>query len=262
MLVFAGITPHPPLLIPAIGGEAIKKIEKTKQALVKMEEELYLSKPDIILIISPHGCFFQDTFCLNSSTDYVTDLREFGDLSTKQTFKGELNLAAKIKMAAEQQHLPVAMITEKKIDHGAAVPLFYLIRHLPKATILPMGYSDLDWKTHLDFGYLIKEQIMNTNKRVAVIASGDLSHALSSDAPAGFNPAGAEFDAKIQEILANHNTAGLLQMDAKLVGNAGECGFRSFLIMFGILRDFNYNYHSLSYEAPFGVGYLTAYFSF
>jgi hypothetical protein len=36
-LVFAAIVPHPPLLIPSIGKEGIKKIDKTKRALEKME---------------------------------------------------------------------------------------------------------------------------------------------------------------------------------------------------------------------------------
>jgi hypothetical protein len=35
-LVFAAIVPHPPLLIPSIGKEAIKKIDKTKRALEKL----------------------------------------------------------------------------------------------------------------------------------------------------------------------------------------------------------------------------------
>jgi len=40
---------------------------------------------------------------------------------------------------------------------------------------------------------MIAEKISETNKRVAVIASGDLSHALITSAPAGYNPAGPEF---------------------------------------------------------------------
>ena len=52
-LVFAGITPHPPLLIPMIGKNQIKKIAKTQAALRQMEAELYATRPQIIIIISP-----------------------------------------------------------------------------------------------------------------------------------------------------------------------------------------------------------------
>ena len=52
----------------------------------------------------------------------------------------------------------------------------------------------------------------------------------------------------------------MLQMDENFITEAAECGFRSFLILMGILRDLNYTYQSYSYEGPFGVGYLVANF--
>lgn len=259
-LVFAAISPHPPLLIPSIGKDELKKISKTKQALERMEEDLYLSKPDIVLIISPHGSYFSDAFTLNINAEYETDLREFGDLTTKLKFKGELDISSYIREKSKDQNFPTAVISEKKIDHGAAVPLYYLTPHLPNISLIPIGFSNLDWKTHINFGYMIKECIANTNKRVAVIASGDLSHALKTEAPAGYNPAGHEFDKKIQELLAANNISGMMQMDKQFIADAAECGFRSFLILMGILKNTNYNFSNYSYEGPFGVGYLTANF--
>lgn len=261
-LVFAGFTPHPPLLIPTIGKEAIKEINKTKTALEKMEEELYLVRPDIIVTVSPHGSCFADAFTLNVCPEYETDLKEFGDLATKLKFKGELNLSSWLREAGKEHEIATTMISESKLDHGVTVPLFYLTPHLPNITLLPIGFCEQDWKSHFDFGYLLKELIMNTNKRVAVIASGDLSHALTTDAPAGYNPAGAQFDAKIQELLSNHNVAGLINLDRQLVTDAAECGFRSLLILMGVLRDVNFEYRQYAYEKPFGVGYLTSQFIF
>lgn len=259
-LVFAAITPHPPLLIPSIGKDVIKKIEKTKKALEKLEEDLYLSSPDIILIISPHGGFFKDAFTIHHAIEYETDFREFGDLATRIKFHSETNLTYQIREATKKTSIPATMISEKIIDHGTSIPLIYLTAHLPNVSIVPIGFCDLDWKTHTDFGYLIKEQIMNTNKRVAVIASGDLSHALNNEAPAGFNAVGTEFDKKIQELLEHHNVSGMLQLDQKFTNDAAECGLRSFLILMGILRGVDYNYKHYSYEGPFGVGYLVANF--
>lgn len=261
-LVFAAFTPHPPLLIPTIGQEALKKVKKTQQAMQKLEEDMYLTRPDILIIISPHGGSFDDAFALNVCPRYETDLREFGDLTTKLTFAGEMTLATQISEAAKLHNLSLTMVSEPRLDHGAAVPLSQLTAHLPEIKLLPISFCGLDWKTHLNFGYLIKEQIMISNKRVAVIASGDLSHSLNSDAPAGFNAAGAEFDRKVQELLAANNTAGLLQLDSQLVHDAAECGFRSLLILLGILKNVEYVYQQYNYESPLGVGYLTANFVF
>jgi len=261
-LVFAAIAPHPPMLIPSIGKDQLKKIGKTKAALEKLEEDLYLAKPDIVVIISPHGSYFSDAFTVNVCPEFETDLKKFGDLTTKLKFKGEMHISALISDRAKDEGLPTSMVTERGLDHGSSVPLFALCQHLPDVQVLQIGFSDLDYKTHVDFGYFLKEIIMNSNKRIAVIASADLSHALRTDSPAGFNPAGEKFDEKIQEFLSHNNTSGMLQMDPELIKNASECGFRSCLILMGILKNMDYEFRNFAYEAPFGIGYLTANFVF
>jgi AmmeMemoRadiSam system protein B len=259
-LVFAAIAPHPPLLIPAIGHDAIKKVEKTKQALEQLEKDLYITHPEIIVIISPHGSYFKDAFSIHANPQYQTDLRSFGDLATRVKFNGERHLTSHIREALKKEHMPAVMISEPNLDHGCSIPLIYLTPHLKNAKIIPIGFCDLDWKTHVAFGNILKEKILETNKRVAVIASGDLSHSLVTDSPAGYNPAGPEFDKKIQELLASNSFSGMLQMDKTMVADAAECGFRSFLILMGILQGFQNTYKSYAYEAPFGIGYLTANF--
>ncbi len=190
--------------------------------------------------------------------EFTTDLKDFGDLATKLTFKGEMGLPAFIREAAKKENFSVSLISEKNLDVATIVPLMYLASHESNMLIMPMGFCELDLKTHLEFGYFLKEQIMNSTKRIAVIASSNLSHALSKEAPAGFNPDGKIFDEKIQEFLASGNTAGILQLDADLIKNAHECGLRSILVLLGVMRGINFNYKSYAYEAPFGIGYLTA----
>lgn len=229
--------------------------------MARLEEDLYLAKPDVVIVISPHGNLMADAFTVNFCNEYETDLREFGDLTTRMRFKSSGPLATTIWEHTKAAPFNTAVICQQSLDHGVAVPLYYLLQHLPNIGILPMGFAtELDAKTHLDFGTLMKEFIMNTNKRIAVIASGDLSHALSNTAPAGFNPRAEEFDAAVQKLLAARNTAGVVQMDLALVEAASECGLRSILILLGILRNINYTFEAYSYEAPFGVGYLTANF--
>jgi len=49
-------------------------------------------------------------------------------------------------------------------------------------------------------------------------------------------------------------------MDKNLVEEAGECGYRSIIILLGALDGLDWKPEILSYEAPFGVGYLVANF--
>jgi AmmeMemoRadiSam system protein B len=132
------------------------------------------------------------------------------------------------------------------------------MRHLENVALIPMHYSLLDNVSHFEFGKSIKDLAMDSDKRIAVIASGDLSHCLTDKAPLPFNAAGKEFDEKIMELLKAGDSQSIVNMDTKLVEKAGECGFRSILILLGVLNNFNYKTEILSYEAPFGVGYLVA----
>lgn len=260
MLVFSAIVPHPPLLIPNIGKDEIKKIEKTKQAMEQLEQDLYLSKPDIIVVISPHGSLFTDAFSINAHTHFVSDFEQFGDLTTKLEWAGADLLAAKTKQKVKEGQVPLQLTSQERLDHGSTIPLHYLTNHLPNVKVLPVGYSELDSKAHLKFGEMLKEVIMTSDKRIAVIASGDLSHGLTTDAPAGFLKTGQEFDNKLIELLENKNTTGIANMDDKFVEDAAECGYRSILILLGILKNMDYNFKNYSYESPFGVGYLVGNF--
>ena len=261
-LVFAAITPHPPILLPTIGKENIDKVKKTIESMRKLEEELYLSKPQLLIIISPHGSYFEEAFSVNAETDFTSNFEEFGDMTTKRTWKGSPDFAAQLSHNANLANIDMRLVSDKKIDHACSVPLFLLTDHLPDTKILPVGYSGLGTKEHLNFGDLLKEKIMESDKRIAVIASGDLSHALNNDAPAGFNVNAEKFDKAIIELLENHNTVGMGNMDPDLVKEASECGYRSILILLGVLKNINYTFKNYSYEAPFGVGYLTGNFVF
>jgi len=260
MLSFAAITPHPPILIPAIGRENTKRIKKTAEAMEELEKKLFEANPDTIVIVSPHGAILPDAFSINLNPRYMSDLQEFGDFSTKVEFKTNTALAFRIRELMEDKNIPLVMTSEQFLDHGSVVPLYFLTKRLPDVSIVPIGYSLLDLKTHFNFGDFLKEIILNEDKKIAVIASGDLSHRLTKDAPAGFSPRGKEFDEKLMELISNKNTAGLLSLDEDLIEEAGECGLRSITILSGLLERINYEPEIMSYEGPFGVGYLVANF--
>lgn len=259
-LVFAAITPHPPVCLPSIGGNDIAKVQATRAALARLEQDLYIEKPDIIVVISPHGGVFRDVFTLNGHTNFTADFSEFGDMVTTRSWPGATNFASIFYNHNSAKEVPMQLIAEPKLDHGASTPLMFLTDHLPSVKILPVGYSELSPIAHLAFGESLKDAIMESDARIAVIASGDLSHALTTDSPAGFHAAGAEFDRLLIELLQTRNTVGVTQMNPELVKNAAECGYRSTLILLGVLKNINYSFENYSYEAPFGVGYLTGNF--
>ncbi len=260
MLTFAAITPHPPVLIPTIGKENIKQIKETVETMEELEKKIYEARPETVIIISPHGSILPDAFSINLNPTYYGSLEEFGDFTTKFEFKTDTALAYRIKELMEDKNIPLILTSEPHLDHGVTVPLYFLTKRLNNIKLLPVGYSLLDFKTHFNFGDYLKEIILNEEKKIAVVASGDLSHRLTEEAPAGFSVRGKEFDQKLVELINNKNTAGILNLDPALIEEAGECGFRSIIILLGLLERINYTPEILSYEGPFGIGYLVTNF--
>ena len=256
-LVFGAICPHPPVLIPSVGKANLEKLQQTQAAMDRLEQELYSAKPDTIIIISPHGALLKEAYTINHSPKLAAGFQDFGDLATKLEFKNDIGLAYQIRESIETE-APVSLTTESRLDYGASIPLFYLTRHLKDVGIIPIGYSMLTLTKHLQFGEKIREILNLTNKRVAMIASADLSHRLTKDAPAGYSKYGAEFDKLLVDLIRQKQTGRILKLDKKLIKEAGECGLKSILILLGAFSEINYRPEILSYEGPFGVGYLVA----
>ena len=259
MLVFSAITPHPPILIPAIGQDSLSKIKKTQYAMQELSNDFFVAKPETAIIISPHGNLMQQAFTINTAPQITANFKNFGDLETKLKFKNDIGLAYQIKETLETK-IPIQMISDENLDHGASVPLFYLTKNLPDAKIIPFGYSGLNLNSHFKLGQNLAEIIHNSKKRIAIIASGDLSHTLTQTAPAGYNPNGKKFDKQLIALIQKRQAKKILNLDEKLILSAKECGFKSILILLGILSEHNYKPQILSYEGPFGVGYLVANF--
>lgn len=259
MIVFSAITPHPPILIPEIGKDNARFVKKTTEAMVRLSQELYAAQPDTIVIISPHGPMHTDAFSLNMSNDFEVHFKEFGDLHTKLTFKGDVRLIHHYKELLESK-LRIVLSNSRELDHGTGVPLYFLTKALDrkKLTIVPMSYSLLDYENHYKFGIALQRDMLNDTKRIALIASGDLSHRLTEDAPAGFSHWAKKFDETLVNKISTKDTEGILKLDADFVEEAGECGLRSIIMLLGMLNTITYEPEVYSYEGPFGVGYMVA----
>ena len=254
-LLLSAIVPHPPILIPTIGKNHLKRLKATLNSYEKLKNKLSEKKIDTIIIISPHGKAYEDAFTINFNPKLICDFKDFGDFSTQKEWDLDIELAYKIKENLETT-TPLQLNTNDFLDHGSSVPLYILTESLKNIKIIPIHHSGLSLREHFNFGEKLKTQIFLSNKNIAIIASGDLSHALSKDSPAGYSPKGKKFDKKIIELLNAKKIDEILNLDPKFIDEAKECGLRSFLIQQGILKDVNYKAKTLSYEAPFGVGYL------
>lgn len=259
-LVFAAVAPHSPILIPSIGREHLDRLKATTQALASLEQELYARHPDAIIVISPHGPASAEHFTIDFNEKYACSLKEFGVFDSQLECGAHMRLANDLREHLEDKGLPIMLRSEETLDYGTVVPLTYLASHLKKPRILPVYPSLLPLEKHYEFGRAIHDVVMNTTLRVAVIASADLSHRLTEDAPAGFSPRAKEFDETVMRLISQGDAAGMKAFDPELAREAGECSLSTLATFAGVVDGIGAEAEILSYEGPFGIGYLVLHY--
>lgn len=262
-VIFGCIVPHPPLMVPDIGKGQEKTISSTIQAIEKLSGMLADQKPQTIIVISPHGRSFSDAMGILTAPSSSGDLSTWGAPGPGLRFANDLDTVRLILEEAQQAGIPVHSIGEKRydLDHGVMAPFHYLAKSIKDAMLVPVTFCWLSPATHFDFGKAIQRASKRSGKRVAIIASGDLSHRLIPQAPAGYDPAGKTFDGRLVAAIKSMDIGTILGFDPDFVEHAGECGYRSIIILLGTLEGLKAKPEVLAYEGPFGVGYLTAAFN-
>lgn len=258
MIVFSAIVPHSPLLIPAIGKENLNKLSATVQAMQALEKSLVEARPETIVVISPHGPVLPDAFSININSTYSCTMEEFGDFGTKLDCRSDFMLIDHLQRRLRAAKIPFVLTSEEKLDYGVVVPLSYLTPRLPKFTIIPITNSALSMAEHHKFGIELKEELANSNKRIAVLASADLAHTLTKEAPGGYSPHGKTFDEKIIELIKSRANEEFTQIPDDISAGAKSCGLAPIVILAGIIGHIMYEPQILSYEAPFGIGHVVA----
>lgn len=259
-IVFGCIVPHPPIIVPDIGRGGEGEISATTRAMETLTEKLAQHRPDTALIISPHGKYAAQAMGILTATSSSGDLSVWGSGEPHQTYHNDLALVELIQQEARKVHVPTASIAKAgyDLDHGVMVPLHFLKRALKGVSLVPLTFSWLPLETHFAFGKAIRKAAEASQKRVAIIASGDLSHRLLPGAPAGYDPQGKIFDEQLAKAVSCADIKSILNFDAELIERAGECGLRSIVILLGALDGLKVKPEVLSYEGPFGVGYMVA----
>ena len=257
-LVFAGIAPHPPIMVPEVGRDAIAEVRASIDGMAELTRRLIDSQAETVVIISPHAPLERESFIAYDGPQLHGDFTNFRAPTATVNAELDHELLDEITRAAANEHLIVMRIGDFDLDHGTAVPLYFLLRNGWSGRVIALGYNFLSNDQHVQFGRCIRDAIQKTGRRTAFIASGDLSHRLTPGAPAGYNPNAHLFDEEVVAAIRSCATERIVNIDQELRRAAGECGYRSMLVAIGATEDIDSTCEVISYEAPFGVGYLVA----
>jgi AmmeMemoRadiSam system protein A/AmmeMemoRadiSam system protein B len=260
-------SPHPPIIIPAVGRGEEAQAADTCAAMNEAAALVANAHPDAIIIFGPHGPVFADAFTIAAPGRLQGSFAPFGAPKERVSVTIAADLTTAIMQRAEGADLPLYGLTlqlkqrlrlSPELDHGLLVPLWYLQQAYGDRPLPPMvmiNIAGLPLLQHYRLGSIIQEAVAEGDRRVAIIGSGDLSHSLSKDAPAGYHPQAHRFDQGVAELFSSQAVLGLLRLE-ELAPSAAECGFRPLVLFLGCFDGLAGRGQVLSYQAPFGVGYL------
>jgi AmmeMemoRadiSam system protein A/AmmeMemoRadiSam system protein B len=245
-------------MVPEVGRESIAGVVDSIDAMSELTKRLIDSGAETVVLISPHAPLEVDSFVAYEGPQVSGDFSRFNAPGTSFSTLVDEELLAAIREAAASEQYEVTTLREQDLDHGSAVPLYFLLRNGWRGKVVTLGYSFLSNDDHLRFGLCIRKAVDQVGRRVAFIASGDLSHRLKPQAPAGYNADAHEFDDQVVDALRSNDPQRIVDIDFNLRRLAGECGYRSMLVAIGASSELPLSCEVLNYEAPFGVGYLVA----
>ena len=256
------LTPHPPVLLPEVGGGQEREIRATDRAMRAAAEEAARWAPDVLIVASPHTILYGDYFHIAPGCGAAGSMAAFSapQVRIEARYDGELRdeivrraRAAGLEAGTEGQRDPA-------LDHGVLIPLYYLRKAGVDCPIVRMGLSGFSPLDHYRLGRCAAEAAEALGRRAVFVASGDLSHKLKADGPYGFAPEGPVFDEAVTAAMASGDFLKFLTMDPSLCERAAECGLRAFQMMAGALDGLSVAPRLLSHEGTFGVGYAVALF--
>lgn len=178
-LVFACIAPHGDVdLDPAL-----------REAMEELGRRANAAQPDTVVVVTPHSVHVEGHFAI------VTSARVGEHVTDTATAAALLEADLPILGVSYGGNNPAE--AEFPLDWGAEIPLQFV--RAPKVVVVSPA-RDRPFEEHIRLG----EAIAALPGRVALIASADHGHAHDPDGPYGFDPAAAEYDALLQQIVSSN----------------------------------------------------------
>jgi aromatic ring-opening dioxygenase LigB subunit len=268
-LVYAAIAPHGTLAVPEAPAAAVDGAERTQAAMVELSRRFAAAEPDATIVLTPHNVHVEGHFAVVVAGTLSGDLADWDAPGVRLTSPVDGEVARHVLAALRSDGIPVAGISygandaaaaTAPLDWGALIPLWFMGgRADPQVpAVVASPARDRPWEEHVRAGAAIARAAESSGKRIALIASADHGHAHDPAGPYGFDPASAEYDGLMVELVGEHRLGELLGFDAAFVDAAKADSFWQLLMLHGALGAGCWESELLSYEAPTYFGMLCA----
>ncbi len=235
-LVFAGGCSHVPDLLARPEIDPHDAVARLLAGYERLAADLAAAEPDVVLVTA--DCHFQSFrtghFVVGTGEVHQGSMEFFKrpDLELKLT--GDPDLAKAIAAAVRDAGLEVEEAGRVDLDHGLIVPLRLLLPRpdLPVVPIITQPARAFSPYGARAFGAALRDLVTSSGKRVAMLATGGLSHWLD---PGKFGHVDVEFDTYVIEMLQAGRGIDLGSLEPYPLLDHGQYEFLNWLIMLGMV---------------------------
>ncbi len=261
VVVISALLPHPPIIVPSVGGERGLECRSTTDACRRLARRIVASGPDRLFLVSPHAPREHLAYGIWSGERLSGDLGAFGCPEVAVDLPNDVALGRHLEAGGSDRGIELQPITHRSLDHGSVVPLWFLVE---AGWAGPTCIASLpvagDARRHATLGEALATATAAQGGRTALVASGDMSHRVLPGAPAGHHPRALEFDELVCAEVESRRLDRIANIDLGLRGLAAEDVVDSTALVIAATPSPRRGVELLSYEHPFGVGYLVAVF--
>jgi aromatic ring-opening dioxygenase LigB subunit len=262
-LVFAAIAPH-----GTLPEAPVACADATHAALATLGERFDAAQPDATIVLTPHNVHIEGHFAVVLAGTLAGSLAEFDAPGVQLACPVDVELATQSVVALHDDDIPVVgasfgandpRAATAPMDWGVLIPVWAMGgRHEPPVPLVVVSPArDRSVEEHVRAGRALARAAAGTGRRVALIASADHGHAHDASGPYGFDPAAAEYDAQVGQLVRENRLADLLDLDPAFVDAAKADSWWQLLMLHGALGN-GWSAEFLSYEAPTYFGMLCA----
>ena len=271
-LDFGAIAPHghlaiPEACVPAERGLAVK----TQEAMAELARRFAAARPDATILFTPHNVHVEGNMAVLVAGTLAGSLAEWTGETVELRCAVDRDLARAALDALAAAGIPAVGVSygandqaraTAPMDWGTLIPLWFMGgRAAPQVPVVVVSPArDLSREAQVRAGQALATMAAASGKRVALIASADHGHAHRVDGPYGYDPAAADYDARVVDLVREGRLAGLLDLDPALVEAAKADSYWQMLMLHAALGE-RWRAALLSYEAPTYFGMLCAAFA-
>ncbi|MDD5138969.1 MAG: AmmeMemoRadiSam system protein A [Verrucomicrobiales bacterium] len=257
-IIGAVLMPHAPILVPAVGGERGGAVEASCRAMRTAAACVTSLQPETIVVISPHSPRKPGAFGLWADDRLEGAFTQFNAPHARVSLPNDQPLIEAIVAEAQAGGVETWLIHNRSLDHGALVPLWFLAGAGWSGPTVVLSLNNHDEYGLTKLGEVIAAAASALRRRVAIVASGDMSHRLTPDAPGGFHPQAHRFDEIFMRLIRAGDYREIQHINPELREVAAEDAADSTMVAAAAVKWNATGHKVLSYEGPFGVGYGVA----